>query len=50
MYTSRTIESFYLKAASQFPVMLVAEARQVGITLLRYLSNEKRRYVSLDDP
>lgn len=51
MYTSRTIESFYIRAASQFPVMLVVGARQVGkTTLLRYLSDERRRYVSLDDP
>lgn len=51
MYITRTIENYFRKAASQFPVMLVTGARQVGkTTLLRHLSDEKRLYVSLDDP
>jgi predicted AAA+ superfamily ATPase len=51
MYTSRTLENFFQKAASQFPVMLVTGARQVGkTTLLLHLCTEERAYVSLDDP
>ena len=50
MYITRTIENYFRKAASQFPVMLVTGARQVGkTTLLRHLSDEKRLYVTLDD-
>ncbi len=29
MYVSRTLEGFFRKASSQFPVMLVVGARQV---------------------
>ena len=51
MYTPRTIEGFFKKAANQFPVMLVTGARQVGkTTFLRHISQEKRAYVTLDDP
>lgn len=51
MYTPRTIEGFFKKAAGQFPVMLVTGARQVGkTTFLRHISQEKRTYVTLDDP
>ncbi|MCX5816044.1 MAG: ATP-binding protein [Proteobacteria bacterium] len=51
MYITRTIEDYFRKAASQFPVMLVTGARQVGkTTLLRHLSDENRLYVTLDDP
>ena len=51
MYVTRTIENYFRKAASQFPVMLVTGARQVGkTTLLRHLSDEGRLYVTLDDP
>jgi len=40
-----------LKASRHFPVVAVTGARQVGkTTLLRDISNVKRRYVSLDDP
>ncbi|MCD4652591.1 ATP-binding protein [bacterium] len=51
MYVHRTIESFFLKASSQFPVMLVTGARQVGkTTLLQKLTDFNRTYVTLDDP
>lgn len=51
MYTTRTLETFFKKAASQFPVMLVTGARQVGkTTFLQRLSEPDRQYVSLDDP
>ncbi|MHB8174370.1 MAG: ATP-binding protein [Nitrospirota bacterium] len=51
MYLTRTLETFFRKAASQFPVMLVTGARQVGkTTFLRHLSGKGRRYVTLDDP
>ncbi len=51
MYITRTLEAFFKKAASQFPVMLVTGARQVGkTTFLKHLSGERRRYVTLDDP
>jgi len=51
MYKERTLETFFKKAASQFPVMLVTGARQVGkTTFLKHLSSEGRLYVTLDDP
>jgi predicted AAA+ superfamily ATPase len=51
MYITRTLEGYFSKAASQFPVMLVTGARQVGkTTLLQHLCNKKRTYVTLDDP
>jgi uncharacterized protein len=51
MYIKRTIENFFLKASSQFPVMLVTGARQVGkTTLLKHVSEKNRTYITLDDP
>src|SRR5271157_1960509 len=51
MYVSRTIESFFMNAAKQFPVLLVTGARQVGkTTFLRHLAEKKRTYITLDDP
>ena len=51
MYLPRTIERFFIKAAGQFPVLLVSGARQVGkTTLLQHLRKEGRQYVTLDDP
>ena len=51
MYVPRTMETFFQKAASQFPVMLVTGARQVGkTTFLRRMSDSGRTYVTLDDP
>jgi len=51
MYIERTLETFVHTAASQFPVLLVTGARQVGkTTILRHLSGAERTYVTLDDP
>ena len=51
MYTERTLQNFFKKASTQFPVMLVTGARQVGkTTFLRHLSAKSRTYVTLDDP
>lgn len=51
MYTHRTLEAFFIKATTQFPVMLVTGARQVGkTTFLQHLSGTERTYVTLDDP
>jgi predicted AAA+ superfamily ATPase len=51
MYVTRTLEAFVMKAAQQFPVVLLTGARQVGkTTLLRRLSQGTRAYVTLDDP
>ncbi|MBI5845893.1 MAG: ATP-binding protein [Deltaproteobacteria bacterium] len=51
MYRQRTIEGYFRRASEQFPVMLVTGARQVGkTTFLSRISEEGRRYVTLDDP
>ena len=51
MYIPRTVEQPILKTSRCFPVLLVTGARQVGkTTLLRYLGEQERRYVTLDDP
>jgi uncharacterized protein len=51
MYLPRTLESFAVKAAQQFPVLLITGAWQVGkTTFLRHLSEPGRTYVTLDDP
>jgi hypothetical protein len=51
MYAHRTIEAFVSNAATQFPVLLVTGARQVGkTTLLQHLKEKERTYVTLDDP
>ncbi|MCJ7629336.1 MAG: ATP-binding protein [Longimicrobiales bacterium] len=51
MYVTRTLEKPFLAAASQFPVMLVTGARQVGkTTILKRLRESERSYISLDDP
>jgi predicted AAA+ superfamily ATPase len=51
MYLPRTLESFAVRAARQFPVLLITGARQVGkTTFLRHLSEAERTYVTLDDP
>ncbi|MBN1931338.1 MAG: ATP-binding protein [Desulfobacterales bacterium] len=51
MYIRRSLESFVTKVTEQFPVLLVTGARQVGkTTFLQHLSNNKRTYVTLDDP
>jgi len=51
MYRTRTIQNYLKKASSQFPLILVTGARQVGkTTLLQHLCTEERTYVTLDDP
>ncbi|MCE7981152.1 MAG: ATP-binding protein [Caldilinea sp. CFX5] len=51
MYIERTLEPFVNRATTQFPVVLVTGARQVGkTTILRQLSGTGRTYVTLDDP
>jgi predicted AAA+ superfamily ATPase len=51
MYVPRTIESFFMNAAKQFPVLLVTGTRQVGkTTFLRHLAEKERTYITLDDP
>ena len=51
MYCKRTLETFIQTASSQFPVVLVTGARQVGkTTFLQHMSGEKRSYITLDDP
>jgi len=49
MYIERNLKDFFLKCSSQFPVMLVTGARQVGkTTFLQHLQEDNRSYVSLD--
>ena len=51
MYIKRAIEDTVIKVSRMFPVMLVTGPRQVGkTTLLKQLSDENRKYVTLDDP
>jgi predicted AAA+ superfamily ATPase len=51
MYIERTLEKFITQANKQFPVLMVTGARQVGkTTLLKHICEDKRTYVSLDDP
>jgi uncharacterized protein len=51
MYIQRTLEFYLKKVDSQFPVLLVTGPRQVGkTTILRHLSKDVRKYVTLDDP
>lgn len=51
MILPRTLEASIRKAGSQFPVLLMTGARQVGkTTLLRRASASDRTYVTLDDP
>lgn len=51
MYTPRTLEVHLQQASTQFPVLLLTGARQVGkTTLLRQLCTGDRDYISLDDP
>lgn len=51
MYLQRTIEEFLKKITNQFPVVLVTGPRQVGkTTVLKHISQDKRTYVTLDDP
>ena len=49
-YRPRAAADCWREASAQFPVLLLTGPRQVGkTTLLRHLSDENRRYVTLDD-
>ena len=51
MYIERTLEKFIIQANNQFPVLMITGARQVGkTTILKHICEDKRTYVSLDDP
>ena len=51
MYIKRAIEETVIKISRMFPVMLMTGPRQVGkTTLLKKMSEENRKYVTLDDP
>ena len=48
-YIKRSMESAILKASSQYPVVMVCGQRQTGkSTMLKYLSEPERVYVSFD--
>ena len=49
MYINRTLESHIKKISSQFKVILVTGARQVGKSTLLKHCDSKRSYVTLDD-
>jgi len=49
-YFHRTLEEPFCEASGQFPVVLITGPRQVGKTsMLEFLREEERRYVTLDD-
>jgi uncharacterized protein len=51
MYHPRIAEKTIIQASQQYPVVLVCGPRQIGkTTLLKHLSENNRKYVSLDDP
>ncbi len=51
MYINRALENEILDASKQFPALIVTGSRQVGkTTLLQKLSENDRKYISLDDP
>ena len=51
MYIKRAIENTVANISTMFPVMLLTGPRQVGkTTLLQKLSEENRKYVTLDAP
>ncbi|MFH1552163.1 MAG: ATP-binding protein [Candidatus Omnitrophota bacterium] len=50
-YVKRNIEETIIKAAKQFPALIVTGPRQSGkTTLLKHLFSKTHHYVSLDDP
>jgi hypothetical protein len=50
-YRPRTLETAFMEASGQMPVLLVTGPRQIGkTTFLRHLAGEDRAYVTLDDP
>lgn len=51
MYIKRHLESVISKANTAFSVVLVTGPRQVGkTTLLKQMSGNERKYVTLDNP
>ena len=51
MYYPRAAKDAWLEASKQFGVLLLTGPRQVGkTTFLRHIKEERRRYVTLDDP
>jgi predicted AAA+ superfamily ATPase len=51
VYITRALENEILEASEQFPALIVTGPRQVGkTTMLQKLADEKRKYISLDDP
>jgi predicted AAA+ superfamily ATPase len=51
MFFERTIESTLWSVSESFPVLLLTGPRQVGkTTLLKKMSSDDRKYVSLDSP
>jgi uncharacterized protein len=51
VYYSRAISDAWMKAAEQFPVLLLTGPRQVGkTTFLQHVAEPGRKYVTLDDP
>ncbi len=51
MYITRAMEKTVLSVHHSFPVLLVTGPRQAGkTTMLKKLSDKKRKYVTLDDP
>lgn len=50
-YRPRSLETYFLAASGQMPVLLVTGPRQIGkTTFLRHLAGRERAYVTLDDP
>jgi predicted AAA+ superfamily ATPase len=50
-YVKRAAETKVIELSKHFPIVLITGPRQVGkTTMLKVLAEEKRNYISLDDP